>query len=65
VVLSGFNANVALELGMAHTLGRNTLIMAQGETVEELFNSVAKVRVYPYDVSEEIGFKNVLNAFLG
>jgi hypothetical protein len=39
--------------------------MAQGETVEELFNSVAKVRVYPYDVSEEIGFKNVLNAFLG
>jgi hypothetical protein len=65
VDLSGFNANVALELGMAHTLGRNTLIMAQGETVEELFNSVAKVRVYPYDVSEEIGFKNVLNAFLG
>ena len=64
VDLTGFNANVALELGMAHALGRNTLIMAQGGTVEELFNSVAKVRVYSYDISNEVGFNSVLDGFL-
>ncbi len=48
VDLTGFNANVALELGIAHTLGRQTLIAAQDDTVDRLFPALAKLRVQPY-----------------
>lgn len=52
VDLTGFNANVALELGMALTLGKNTLIMGQGDTVERLFPSIAKLRVHGYQLGD-------------
>jgi nucleoside 2-deoxyribosyltransferase len=48
VDMTGFNANVALELGIAHTLGRPTLMVGQGETVNRLFPMIAKLRFYPY-----------------
>jgi hypothetical protein len=50
VDLTDFNANVALELGIALTLGKKTLIVGQGDTVDRLFPSVAKLRVHPYKV---------------
>lgn len=53
--LTGFNANVALELGIAHTLGRPTLIVGQGNTVDRLFPMIAKRRFYPYRDPEELG----------
>jgi hypothetical protein len=52
VDLTGFNANVALELGIAHTLGRKTLMVGQGNTVDHLFPSIRKMRVYNYDVKQ-------------
>ena len=52
VDLTGFNANVALELGMAHTLGRNTWIVGQGDTVLRLFPSIAKLHVYRYSLED-------------
>jgi len=52
VDLTSFNANVALELGMAHTLGRNTRIVGQGDTVLRLFPSIAKLHVYRYDLGD-------------
>ncbi len=56
VDLTGFNANVALELGIAHTLGRPTLMLGQGDTVKRLFPMIAKLRFYPYKntVSSEL-----------
>ena len=51
VDITDFNPNVALELGIAHTLGRRTLIVAQeGATIERLFRSIAKLRVHPYSM---------------
>ncbi|WP_224365055.1 hypothetical protein [Hyalangium versicolor] len=53
VDLTGYNANVALELGLADTLGRHTLIVGQGDTVERLFPALAKRRVHPYSLATE------------
>jgi len=53
VDITDFNANVALELGIAHALGRRTLIVAQqGDTVLSLFPSIAKLRVYEYSLQD-------------
>jgi len=51
VDLTGFNANVALELGIAHTLGRKVLMVGQEKTVDLLFPSIQKLRVQPYTMS--------------
>jgi hypothetical protein len=51
VDLTGLNANVALELGMAHTLGRNVLLISQDQQVERYFRAVAKHRIHPYTLS--------------
>jgi hypothetical protein len=48
VDLTGLNANVALELGMAHTLGRNVLLISQDQQVERYFRAIAKHRIHPY-----------------
>jgi hypothetical protein len=51
VDLTGLNANVALELGMAHTLGRNVLLISQDQQVERYFRAVAKHRIHPYTLT--------------
>ena len=48
VDLTGFNENVAFELGIAHTLGRSTLIVGQEETVDHLFPMIEKLRITTY-----------------
>jgi hypothetical protein len=48
VDLTGLNANVVLELGMAHTLGRNVLLISQDQQVERYFRAIAKHRIHPY-----------------
>jgi hypothetical protein len=50
VDLTGGNANVALELGMAHVLGKNVLMLGQGDPQPHLFRSIEKRRVQSYDV---------------
>lgn len=50
VDLSGFNPNVALELGLAHGLGRNCLVVGQRDTVDQLFPAIKAVRTARYDV---------------
>jgi hypothetical protein len=61
VDLTGFNANVALELGMAHTLGKNVLMVGQGDTVDHLFPSVQKMRLETYNAE---GFARLLSSAL-
>ena len=48
VDITGHNVNVALELGLAHALGRPYCLVAQGDAAEHLFPSVAKVQVRAY-----------------
>jgi len=55
VDLTGFNANVALELGIVHTLGRTSLVVGQGDTVERLFPMIAKLRVHTYQDPNDLG----------
>jgi hypothetical protein len=52
VDLTGFNPNVTLELGIAHALGRKTLILGQAGTEKNLFPSIAKLRVVPYSLGD-------------
>jgi hypothetical protein len=51
VDLTGFNTNAALELGIAHTIGRPTMMVGQGDSVERLFPMIAKLRFYPYETA--------------
>ena len=46
--MTGCNPNVALELGLAHALGRPTWIIAQGDSSPHRFPSVEKVQVHRY-----------------
>ena len=51
VDITGLNDNVLLELGLAHALGRRTLIVGQEkESIVQLFPSIAKRRVQPYSM---------------
>ncbi len=53
VDITGLNDNVLLELGLAHTLGRRTLIVGQEkEGIVQLFPSIAKRRVQPYSMTD-------------
>ena len=66
VDLTGFNPNVCLELGIAHTLGRPTLLIGQSGTQEGLFSSIAKLECYGYGspVFEDDSFAQALDRFL-
>ena len=55
VDLTEFNTNVALELGIAHTLGKSTLLVGQGDTVDELFPMISKLRFQTYKDGAELG----------
>jgi hypothetical protein len=48
VDLTGFNLNVCLELGMADTLGRPTLLIGEQGTESALFPAIAKRRCHTY-----------------
>jgi hypothetical protein len=66
VDLTGLNANVVVELGMAHTLGRNVLLMSQDQQVERYFRAIAKHRIHPYVLrgSDAPEFRATLQRFL-
>jgi len=60
--ITGFNPNVALELGIAHTLGKKSLIVAHPGTEKQLFPMIAKQRVSVYKNNEEL--KNIIQDFI-
>jgi len=66
--LTGLNLNVCLELGIAHTLGRPTLLVAREGTerhLHEALPGVAKWRchTYPDDPERKPEFRAVLDRF--
>jgi hypothetical protein len=67
VDLTGLNANVALELGIAHTLGRNVLLISQDRQPEKYFRAIAKQRIHPYALDSDSAtrdFSSTLKKFL-
>jgi hypothetical protein len=62
VDLTGFNANVCLELGLAHALGKRTLIVSQTGAAD-LFPMLRKVRLTPYERGSA-GYDKSLREFL-
>jgi hypothetical protein len=65
VDLSAFNANVALELGLVHGLGRHSLLVGQDDTVRQLFPAIRKVRVLPYALAGGGGtLRDAINRFI-
>ena len=66
VDLTGLNANVVLELGIAHTLGRNVLLISQDQQVERCFRAIAKHRIHPYTLegSAAPALEAILQRFL-
>jgi hypothetical protein len=62
VDITGLSPNVTLELGIAHTLGKKSLIVAQPETKKQLFPMIAKQRVSIYRDNKEL--KNIVQEFL-
>jgi len=55
VDITGSNANVALELGLVHALGRPYRLVAQGDPALHLFPSIAKVQVHGYSPEAPFG----------
>lgn len=49
VDLTGFNPNVSLELGIAHTLGKRVCMVCQGEPNDHVFPAIGKLRIERYD----------------
>lgn len=64
VDLTGFDASVALALGMSHTLGKPTLITADQSTVDNLFAMNTGMRVSAYDVSSDSPLTHAVDQFL-
>ena len=50
--LTGLDPKLLLELGMAHGLGRNTLLVGAGDTSERLFPSLAHLPFTSYDLAD-------------
>jgi hypothetical protein len=48
VDLTGLNANVALELGIAHALGRNIMLISQDQQPKQHFRAISKQRIHHY-----------------
>ncbi len=64
VDLTDFNENVSLELGIAHALGRPTLVVGQGDSVERLFPMIAKLRFHTYEDPAGHELDALLSGFL-
>lgn len=60
--ITEFNPNVALELGIAHTLGKKSLVVAQPDTEKDLFPMISKQRVKTY--TDYVELKDILQNFL-
>lgn len=63
VDVTDLNPNVCLELGVAHTLGKHTLVVCQPSTVNSLFPMIKQLRVTPYKSFDELA--RLVAAFIG
>ncbi len=64
--LTDFNPNVCLELGIADTLGRQTILIGRPGTEKALFPSIAKRRVHIYtgEAADDQAIREALAQFL-
>jgi hypothetical protein len=65
VDLSALNLNAVMELGMAHTLGRNVLLIGQEvERIPPTFRAVAKLRTARYSLDDMTHLRRAFDEFL-
>lgn len=68
VDLSGLNINTVLELGMAHVLGRNAILVGQDIAgIAPTFPAIVKKRMHRYSLDDDPGIhplRDALNRFL-
>ncbi len=64
VDLTGYNANVALELGISHTLGKSTLIIGAAKTIKNLFPNISKGRVSSFKSGSSEKLAKAIEEFL-
>ena len=66
VDITGLNPNVALELGLAHVMGKETLVVAQKANTPKWFPAIEKIQVHSYSVKQGklVGLGEVLSEFL-
>ena len=62
VDLTGLNANVAVELGIAHALGRNVLLVTQDDLDKAPFKSLGTLRVHRYSLTGKPGIRTLRQA---
>jgi hypothetical protein len=65
VDITDLNPNVTLELGIAHCIGKNVMIICQKQAVDDLFPMIQKIRYTTYKLSKkEKKLKSSLTQFL-
>ncbi|UCC81002.1 MAG: TIR domain-containing protein [Candidatus Zixiibacteriota bacterium] len=64
VDLTGFNSNVALELGISHTLGKPTFIIGAEKVVDNLFPMISKTRISPFKSGSSKKLAEAIEEFL-
>lgn len=62
VDLTGLNPNVALELGIAHTLGRNVLLVTQDDQSKGFLPAIEKLRSHRYSLVDDRGLEPLRQA---
>ncbi|MCP4982949.1 MAG: hypothetical protein GY935_20940 [Gammaproteobacteria bacterium] len=64
VDLTNFNNNVAIELGIAHCMGKSILVVGQTDTEKNLFSEISKLRIHPYSADELGKLQTIIEAFV-
>ncbi len=64
VDLTNFNSNVAIELGIAHCMGKSILVVGQTGTEKSLFSEISKLRIHPYSTDELGKLQTAIGAFV-
>jgi hypothetical protein len=64
VDLTDFNANVALELGIAHCMGKQTLVVGESGTERQLFAEIGELRIHPYRAGDMQGLASNVRGFV-
>lgn len=64
VDLTGFNSNVALELGIAHCMGKPICVTAQHDNNFQLFSEIKALRIFPYKLNDLPTYMRIIEEFI-
>lgn len=64
VDITDSNSNVALELGIAHCMGKNIRLIGQSNIEMALFQDIAKLRIIPYSMDNLKSYRTLVDNFI-